>query len=356
MGDGEQFERPDGLDLRTVVARRSEDARCRRRHAEAIVARRRRSRAAAVVRELGADRVVDTNPDGDVDVRVPCANREAFRSWVLGLIEHAEVRSPPTCAPTSSSGSNARRPADGAARHRGAEERLRRLLVMLPWLMERGEVPLAEVAERFGLTEDEVARRPRAGRDVRAAAVRRRVDRHLHRRGHRVRRRAAPVHQAAAPQLAPRRSSCSPPAGRRWSCRAPIRRARSAAGWPSSPRRSAATQRVDPGSATGSTSTSSDRRPTDQVADAARRLERLRITYWTRVARRVDGAHDHAAPGVRRPRRLVRHRHDRRTETLRTFRLDRIESLEPTGELEPADRRAAARAGALVPRRRACRG
>ena len=28
---------------------------------------------------------------------------------------------------------------------------------MLPWLMERGEVPLAEVAERFGLTEDEVA-------------------------------------------------------------------------------------------------------------------------------------------------------------------------------------------------------
>ncbi len=28
---------------------------------------------------------------------------------------------------------------------------------MLPWLMERGEVPLAEVAERFRLTEDEVA-------------------------------------------------------------------------------------------------------------------------------------------------------------------------------------------------------
>jgi proteasome accessory factor C len=41
--------------------------------------------------------------------------------------------------------------------HRGAEERLRRLLVMLPWLMERGEVPLAEVAERFRLTEHEVA-------------------------------------------------------------------------------------------------------------------------------------------------------------------------------------------------------
>ena len=39
---------------------------------------------------------------------------------------------------------------------RPAEERLRRLLVMLPWLMERGEVPVSEVAERFDLTEREV--------------------------------------------------------------------------------------------------------------------------------------------------------------------------------------------------------
>ena len=33
---------------------------------------------------------------------------------------------------------------------------MRRLLVMLPWLMERGEVPVAEVAERFALSEGEV--------------------------------------------------------------------------------------------------------------------------------------------------------------------------------------------------------
>jgi proteasome accessory factor C len=39
---------------------------------------------------------------------------------------------------------------------RAAEERLRRLLVMLPWLMERGEVPVREVAERFDLTEADV--------------------------------------------------------------------------------------------------------------------------------------------------------------------------------------------------------
>ena len=41
---------------------------------------------------------------------------------------------------------------------RTAEERLSRLLVMLPWLMERGEAPLADVARRFGLTPAEVAR------------------------------------------------------------------------------------------------------------------------------------------------------------------------------------------------------
>ena len=41
---------------------------------------------------------------------------------------------------------------------RTAEERLSRLLVMLPWLMEQGEVPLADVARRYGMSEAEVAR------------------------------------------------------------------------------------------------------------------------------------------------------------------------------------------------------
>lgn len=39
---------------------------------------------------------------------------------------------------------------------RAAEERLQRLLVMLPWLMEREQVPIAEVADRFDLTIEEV--------------------------------------------------------------------------------------------------------------------------------------------------------------------------------------------------------
>ncbi len=39
---------------------------------------------------------------------------------------------------------------------RRSGDRLRRLLVMLPWLMERGEVPVAEMASRFELTEAEL--------------------------------------------------------------------------------------------------------------------------------------------------------------------------------------------------------
>jgi len=39
---------------------------------------------------------------------------------------------------------------------RRSEDRLRRLLVMLPWLMELGEVPVAEMAARFELTEAEL--------------------------------------------------------------------------------------------------------------------------------------------------------------------------------------------------------
>jgi proteasome accessory factor C len=41
---------------------------------------------------------------------------------------------------------------------RNAEERLRRLLVMLPWLMDVGEVELATVARRFDMSEAQVQR------------------------------------------------------------------------------------------------------------------------------------------------------------------------------------------------------
>jgi proteasome accessory factor B len=49
-------------------------------------------RAGAVVRELGTDAA--WQPDGSVIVTVPVRNRSAFRSWVLGLLDDAEVLGP----------------------------------------------------------------------------------------------------------------------------------------------------------------------------------------------------------------------------------------------------------------------
>jgi predicted DNA-binding transcriptional regulator YafY len=37
---------------------------------------------------------VHRHDDGAIDVEVPCANIDAFRSWLFGLGEHAEVVSP----------------------------------------------------------------------------------------------------------------------------------------------------------------------------------------------------------------------------------------------------------------------
>lgn len=54
-----------------------------------------RSRARQVVAELGEDAVEERRPDGAVVVRVPFTNGPALRSWVLGLLDHAEVLDPP---------------------------------------------------------------------------------------------------------------------------------------------------------------------------------------------------------------------------------------------------------------------
>jgi predicted DNA-binding transcriptional regulator YafY len=89
------FERPDGFDVRTAFPADAkliggdpvEDRRA--------VVRVSAARSASVVGELGDDAVVRRHADGSVEVSVPCANRPAFRSWALGLVEHAEVLGPP---------------------------------------------------------------------------------------------------------------------------------------------------------------------------------------------------------------------------------------------------------------------
>jgi proteasome accessory factor B len=53
------------------------------------------TRAAWVVDELGHEAVVERRDDGSVVVALSVVNRDAFRTWVLGLLEHAEVLEPP---------------------------------------------------------------------------------------------------------------------------------------------------------------------------------------------------------------------------------------------------------------------
>jgi len=53
------------------------------------------ARAAWVVDQLGEDAVVERRDDGAVVVRLAVVNREAFRAFVVGLLEHAEVLAPP---------------------------------------------------------------------------------------------------------------------------------------------------------------------------------------------------------------------------------------------------------------------
>ncbi len=88
------FERPGSFDPRTAfpadpkeIGHDAFDGIEAEVHIDAL-------RAAAVERELGSERVLDRSADGIV-VRVPASNLPAFRSWVLGLLDHAVVLGPP---------------------------------------------------------------------------------------------------------------------------------------------------------------------------------------------------------------------------------------------------------------------
>jgi proteasome accessory factor B len=51
--------------------------------------------APQVMNELGASRQVEEHADGSVVVRLTVSHRAGFRSWVLGMLDHAEVLGPP---------------------------------------------------------------------------------------------------------------------------------------------------------------------------------------------------------------------------------------------------------------------
>ena len=143
-----------------------------------------------VAAEVGERAVVERTPDGSVLVQLGVSSFAVLRSWVLGLLDHAEVAGPPQSraavvswleeiaagAPASQAGASARGavgsvaaptgtaadPAPGprraGARHPGgaASARLRRLLAIVAWLAEAGEVPIPELSSRFDMSPGEV--------------------------------------------------------------------------------------------------------------------------------------------------------------------------------------------------------
>jgi proteasome accessory factor B len=95
VGEPASFERPSAFDPRTAfpadpkqIGHRDDESIDALVWIDAV-------RSAAVERELGVERVVERTGDGSIVVAVPAGNLAAFRSWVLGLLDHAIVVSPP---------------------------------------------------------------------------------------------------------------------------------------------------------------------------------------------------------------------------------------------------------------------
>ncbi len=85
------FERPEGFDPLTAFPSDPKEIGEGDARARVLVDA---PRAGLVQRELGDDAVVIRRDDGAIEFDVACANRDAFRSWLFGLGEQAEVLEP----------------------------------------------------------------------------------------------------------------------------------------------------------------------------------------------------------------------------------------------------------------------
>ena len=134
-----------------------------------------------MIDEVGAGAVVERRDDGWVVLSLGVSSDTAMRAWVLGLLDHVEVIGPSPWrrsvvewlqsfvdghgAPVRSESLSESGPAvadkganapAGRVGGRTARQRLRRLLAVVGWLAQVGEAPLAEVAERFEISPDEL--------------------------------------------------------------------------------------------------------------------------------------------------------------------------------------------------------
>ncbi len=87
------FERPEGFDPRDAFP---DDPKLIGADASVPDARVEidAARAATALAEVGDGRVRVRHDDGSIEIDVPCANLPAFRSWLFGYLDHAEVLAP----------------------------------------------------------------------------------------------------------------------------------------------------------------------------------------------------------------------------------------------------------------------
>jgi proteasome accessory factor C len=211
---------------------------------------------------------------------------------------------------------------------RAAESRLSRLLVMLPWLMERREVPLAEVAATFKMTPEEVAS------ELELAAmcgvppfVDELIDVFID--GETV--------FVGVPRLFTKPLRLTAPEGfalvtaGRAAMQLPGADPASALGRGLAKLAAALGEDLDDSALVVELATTP---LVDEFVEATKRVERVRMRYWT-------ASRDELTERVLTPRRVFHERgewyvagDDERSGEHRTFRIDRVESFERTGEYD----------------------
>ena len=94
VGAPDAFVKPVDFDIRSVFPTDPKLLGEPENQVRAAVVRIAPSHAPIVASEVGDGAIVRRADDGSIDVEVPCVNRDAFRSWVLGMADHAVVIGP----------------------------------------------------------------------------------------------------------------------------------------------------------------------------------------------------------------------------------------------------------------------